>query len=112
MYDKNNIFSKILRKEINCEIVYEDEKVLFINDINPKASIHMLGIPKIEAVDFNEFILKADKEMISHFFLKITELTKEKNISETGYRLITNNGENGGQEVPHFHIHILGGQKL
>ena len=112
MYDKNNIFSKILRKEINCEIVYEDEKVLFINDINPKASIHMLGIPKIEAGDSNEFILKADKEMISHFFLKITELTKEKNISETGYRLITNNGENGGQEVPHFHIHILGGQKL
>ena len=112
MYDKNNIFSKILRKEINCDIVYEDDKVIFIKDIYPQAKVHILGIPKLDVVDFNDFILKADKEMVNHFLLKTSEIIKKLNIDKSGFKIITNSGENGGQEVPHFHIHILGGEKL
>ena len=67
-YDKNNIFAKILRKEISCDMVYEDEKVLFFNDINPQAKIHILGIPKLEVVDFRDFILRASDKEIKYFF--------------------------------------------
>lgn len=112
MYDKENIFAKILRNEIPCEKIYEDEKVLFFKDINPQAKIHILGIPKIEVANFGDFILKADDETIRYFFSKAYDIIKEKNIEKTGFKIITNSGENGGQEVPHFHIHILGGEKL
>jgi diadenosine tetraphosphate (Ap4A) HIT family hydrolase len=112
MYDDNNIFAKIIRKEIPSKIVYEDDKVIFFNDINPASKIHVLGVPKMNVVDFSDFIYKADKEMISYFFLKINDVIKELNLHKNGFKLITNSGENGGQEVPHFHIHILGGEKL
>ena len=112
MYDKNNIFAKILKNEINCDLIYEDNKVVFFNDVNPQAKIHILGVPKIEVVDFNDFILKADKEMIAHFFSKTYEVVKQANINKSGFKIITNSGVNGGQEIPHFHIHILGGEKL
>ena len=73
MYDVNNIFAKILRKEIPCEIVYEDDNVLFFNDINPQAKIHILGIPKINVIDFADFISQADQKTTQHFFSKICE---------------------------------------
>ena len=104
MYDKNNIFAKILRKEIKCDLVYEDDKVMFFNDINPHAKVHILGIPKIDAVDFNDFILKADQSMIAYFFLKTKKIIKENNIDKKEFKLISNSGKNGGQEVPHFHL--------
>ena len=112
MYDKNNIFFKILSKQISCDLVYEDEKVLFFNDINPRAKIHILGIPKLDVVDFSDFVLKADKEMVAHFFQKTREIIKIAKIDKSGFKIITNSGEDGGQEVPHFHIHILGGGRL
>tara|TARA_B110000116_G_C16794169_1_gene565595 strand:- start:889 stop:1242 length:354 start_codon:yes stop_codon:yes gene_type:complete len=112
MYDKNNIFSKIIKKEISCDLVYEDDKVLFFNDINPQAKVHILGIPKMDVVDFNDFIFRADKEFIAYFFSKTYHIIKEANIEKSGFKVITNSGEDGGQEVPHFHIHILGGEKL
>ena len=112
MYDKNNIFAKILRKEIPCKSVFEDDRVFFFYDINPQAKIHILGIPKLEVVNFGEFILTAKKEMVNYFFSKIYDVVKELEIHKTGFKIITNNGINGGQEVPHFHIHILGGEKL
>ena len=112
MYDKNNIFAKILRQEISCNIIYEDEKVLFFNDINPKAKIHILGIPKIEVVDFADFLIKANEETVKYFFSKAYEVVKEMKIDQSGFKIITNNGKNAGQEVPHFHIHILGGEDL
>ena len=112
MYDVNNIFAKILRKEISCEVVYEDDKVLFINDINPQAKIHILAIPKMDVENFNDFILQSDQKTIKYFFSKIHDVTKELTLEQSGYRLVTNTGKNANQEVPHFHIHILAGENL
>tara|TARA_Y100001970_G_scaffold293594_1_gene441448 strand:+ start:1944 stop:2294 length:351 start_codon:yes stop_codon:yes gene_type:complete len=112
MYDENNIFAKILRKEISCDIFFEDEKVLFFHDINPQAKIHILAIPKLPVVDFNDFILNADQEMIKYFFNKINDVANEMGLTKTGFRLVTNNGKDANQEVPHFHIHLLGGENL
>ena len=112
MYDKNNIFAKIIREEIPCEKIYEDNKVLFFKDINPQAKIHILGIPKIEVKNFREFVNNADKDSIKYFFDKALEVIKSFKLDETGYRLITNDGKDSNQEVDHFHIHILGGENL
>ena len=112
MYDKNNIFAKILRKEIPCDKVYEDDYVLFFKDINPKAKIHILGIPKVECVDFSDFISKNDSKVISEFFEKAEKVINILELNKGGYRIVSNSGINGGQEVPHFHIHIIGGEKL
>ena len=112
MYNKNNIFAKIIRGEIPCEIVYEDEDVLFFKDINPIAKVHVLGIPKSQCVDFSDFISKNTPTKISEFFKKTNLVIEKLGISKDGYKVISNSGINGGQEVPHFHIHILGGQKI
>ena len=112
MYDDNNIFAKIIRKEIPCNRVYEDEKVLFFDDINPQAKIHILGVPKNSVINFREFISKTDKKTIKYFFDKALEIIRKLNLDKSGYRLITNDGKNANQEVPHFHIHILGGENL
>ena len=112
MYDENNIFAKILRKEIPCDKIYEDEFSLFFKDINPQAKIHILGIPKYPCATFSEFLNTADSNTISSFFKSVQIVIKDLNIEENGYRLITNSGENGGQEVPHFHVHILAGEKI
>ena len=112
MYDDNNIFAKILKKEIPCNKVYEDEYSLFFHDINPQAKIHVLGIPKKRCVDFYDFIEKADSEYISSFFASIKLVIKTLGIKESGFRIVSNSGSDGGQEVPHFHIHILAGEKI
>ena len=112
MYDENNIFAKILRKEIPCDKIYEDEFSLFFNDINPQAKIHILGIPKFPCTTFSDFLKNADNKNITSFFKSIQFVINNLNIENTGYRLITNSGEDGGQEVPHFHIHILAGEKI
>ena len=112
MYDINNIFAKILRKEIPCEVVYEDDNVLFINDINPLAKIHILVIPKMDVENFNDFILQSDQKTIKYFFSKIHDVTKELTLDQSGYRLVINTGKDANQEVPHFHIHILAGENL
>ena len=112
MYDENNIFAKIIKGEIPCEKIYEDEEVLFFNDINPIAKIHVLGIPKTPSTDFSDFILKNDPEKIAEFYKKINMIVEKLEIRDSGYKIITNSGDNGGQEVPHFHVHILGGEKM
>jgi histidine triad (HIT) family protein len=112
MYDENNIFAKIIRGEIPCEKVYEDNDVLFFKDINPIAKVHVLGIPKSQCVDFSDFILKNTPTTISDFFNKTHLVIEKLGIAKNGYKVISNSGTNGGQEVPHFHIHILGGQKV
>ena len=111
-YNENNIFAKILRKEIPCDKVYEDEFSLFFNDINPQAKMHVLGIPKFPCKNFSDFINKADHNTISSFFKSVQFVIIKLKIEESGYRLITNSGEDGGQEVPHFHIHILAEEKI
>jgi len=112
MYDESNIFAKILRKEIPCDKIYEDEFSLFFNDINPQAKIHVLGIPKFHCTTFSDFLKNAENEKIISFFKGVQLVINKINIENTGYRLITNSGEDGGQEVPHFHIHILAGEKI
>ena len=112
MYDENNIFAKILRKEIPCDKVYEDEFSLFFNDINPQAKIHVLGIPKFPCTNFSDFLENADNNLISIFFKNVQLVVTKLGFEKNGYRLISNSGEDGGQEVPHFHIHILAGEKI
>ncbi len=112
MYDNNNIFAKILRNEISCEKVYEDDKVLFFKDINPIAKVHVLGIPKISCVDIEDFVNKSDTNTFNYFFKKVIDVVSQLGLKNEGYRLITNSGKNGGQEVQHFHIHIIGGEPL
>ncbi|MDA7714536.1 HIT domain-containing protein [Candidatus Pelagibacter sp.] len=114
-YDKNNIFAKILRKEIPCKKIFENEYVLSFYDINAQKKIHALVIPKGEYVDLDDFNQKASDKEIVAMSKAITEVSKILGISiETGkgYRTLTNLGEHGGQEVPHFHYHLFGGEKI
>ena len=110
MYDKNNIFAKIIRGEIPCDKFYEDKNFLFFYDINPVAKVHVLGVPKAPCIDFSDFVQKNSNEIVLGFFNKTDEIIDSLGVRESGYRLITNSGIHGGQEVPHFHIHILGGE--
>jgi len=116
IYDKNNIFAKILRGEIPCKKIYEDEYVLAFYDINPQKKVHALVISKGEYVDLDDFSLKASKEAISGLIKGISIVAKKIGVSEEvkggGYRSLVNVGENGGQEVPHLHFHIFGGEKV
>ena len=117
-YDKNNIFAKILRGEIPLkpgEKIYENEYVLSFYDINPRKKIHALVIPKGEYTDLDDFIQKASEKEIFEFFKGINSVAKKLNISldnGKGYRAIANVGEDGGQEVPHLHFHLFGGEKV
>ena len=115
-YDKNNIFAKILRGEIPCKKIYENEYVLAFYDINPQKKVHALVISKGEYVDLDDFSLKASVEEISGLVKGISIVAKKLGVSEEvkggGYRSLVNVGENGGQEVPHLHFHIFGGEKI
>ncbi|MCF6329985.1 MAG: histidine triad nucleotide-binding protein [Sulfurimonas sp.] len=102
------LFCKIINKEIPSEVVLENENFLAFHDINPKAPVHVLAIPKIHVDSFNE----VDPELMSSMTKFIQELAKEMNIDKDGYRVITNVGNNGAQEVKHLHFHIVGGAKL
>jgi len=112
MYDNNNIFAKILRGEIPCKKVYENEFALAFHDINPKAKIHVLVIPKGSYIDMNDFAKNAKDEEIIGLIKALSKVAEIMNISNSGYRYLANNGIDGGQEVPHLHFHIFGGQKL
>ena len=112
MYDRNNIFAKIIRKELPCDKVFEDDKVLFLKDINPQATIHILGLPKAEVKSLSNFIIQSNEIDFAYFFQKVFEVVQKFELDKTGYRLITNEGTNANQEVPHFHVHILGGNNL
>lgn len=111
-YDNNNIFAKILRGEIPCDKVYEDDHVLAFRDIAPQASIHVLVIPKAAYVDIADFGARGSTEEITHFYAAISKIVSEQGLSEQGFRCIANTGLHGGQEVPHFHMHILGGEVI
>jgi histidine triad (HIT) family protein len=111
-YDKNNIFAKIIRGEIPASKVYEDEKLLAFHDISKSAPTHVLVIPKGEYVNFDDFVNKSSAEEINHFFKKVSAIAKELGVSESGFRLVSNQGTHGNQSVLHFHVHILGGRKM
>ncbi len=111
-YQPQNIFAKILRGEIPCSKVYEDEYVLAFNDIAPKAPVHILVIPKGAYISIDDFGANASAKEIKAFYAAVAKIVQEKNLAGEGFRTISNTGVNGGQEVPHFHVHILGGKKL
>ena len=111
-YDDDNIVAKILRGEIPCTKVYEDEWAFAFEDIAPQAEIHTLVIPKGRYVSWDDFSEKASDEEIAGLVRAVGTVARAKGLVEPGYRLLANVGENGGQEVPHFHVHIFGGQKL
>tara|TARA_B100001173_G_C15973429_1_gene541078 strand:- start:558 stop:947 length:390 start_codon:yes stop_codon:yes gene_type:complete len=115
-YDKNNIFAKILRGEIPCKKIYEDEYVLAFYDVNPQKKVHALVIPKGEYINLDDFSLKASKNEMAGLIKGINIVAKKIKISESvggeGYRSLVNVGKNGGQEVPHLHFHIFGGEKI
>ena len=115
-YDKNNIFAKILRAEIPCKKIYEDEYVLSFYDVNPQKKIHALVIPKGEYVNLDDFSSKASEKEIVGLIKGIGLVAKKLGVSEVvkggGYRSLVNVGENGGQEVPHLHFHIFGGERV
>lgn len=111
-YDTNNVFAKILRKEIPCNPVTETPHTLAFNDISPQAPIHILIIPKGAYITYDDFIKNASSEEILDFNQTIATLIRYKELEKTGYRLISNAGEHGLQEVPHFHMHLLAGRLL
>lgn len=111
-YDHNNIFARIIRGEIPCNKVYEDEYTLCFRDIRPQAQVHALLIPKGAYVSAEDFSAKASEAEIVGFTRAIARVTKILGVGESGYRLIANTGGHGHQEVPHYHLHILGGQPI
>lgn len=105
------LFCKIIRKEIPSNIVYEDENVLAFKDINPVAPVHVLIIPREHILDLNE-ISESNIDKISKCMLSVKEVAKICGVEKSGYRLISNVGEDGGQAVHHLHFHLIGGKKL
>ena len=114
-YDHNNIFAKILRKEIPCKKIFENDHVLSFHDINPQKKIHALVIPKGDYINLDDFNNKASDQEIVALSKAITEVSKILGISTDtgeGYRALTNLDDHGGQEVPHLHFHLFGGEKI
>jgi histidine triad (HIT) family protein len=111
IYDNNNIFAKILRKEIPADIVYEDDSVLAFKDVAPAAPVHVLVIPKLSCRSFADFTLNAKDSEVGNFFKTVNDVAQNLEL-DNGFRVITNIGYNGSQTVEHFHVHILGGKQL
>ncbi|MBL4603259.1 MAG: histidine triad nucleotide-binding protein [Emcibacteraceae bacterium] len=112
VYDNDNIFAKILRGEIPCDKVFENEYALAFNDINPQAPIHVLVIPKGEFVSMADFSVNAPDDLTVGFFRAVGDVARQLGLEKDGYRLLANTGDNAHQEVPHLHFHILAGKKL
>ena len=111
-YDTDNIFAKILRGEIPCDKVFENEFALAFNDISPLAPVHVLVIPKGEYISFDDFTQKASSDEISGFYRALQEVASKLEVQKQGYRLVANIGKDARQEVLHYHIHILAGRDL
>ena len=111
-YQPDNIFAKILRGEIPNDTVYEDDEILAFHDIGPQAPVHVLVIPKGEYVSLDDFTRDAPAETVGRFFERVSEIARQLGVDGDGYRAIANIGQNGGQEVPHFHMHICAGRPL
>mgnify|MGYP000906749022 CR=1 FL=1 len=105
------IFCKIVNKEIPSEILYEDDNILAFKDINPVAPVHVLVIPKKHIISVND-IIDQDVQVIGNIFVVIKKLATQLGVAETGYRVVTNTGKDGGQVVGHLHFHLIGGKEL
>ena len=111
-YDQGNIFARILRGDIPNKTVLETEHSLAFHDINPLAPIHVLVIPKGPYVSWDDFAAKASDAEIADFTRTIGRVAAQLGADQQGYRLLSNSGKRGGQEVPHLHVHLFGGQPL
>ncbi len=111
-YDESNIFAKILRGEIPCDKVFENDHALAFRDINPQAQVHVLVIPKGAYTSMTDFAAQASDAEMAGFVRAVGETAKAVGVTEDGYRILANNGADANQEVPHLHIHVFGGQPL
>ncbi|HVA13859.1 MAG TPA: histidine triad nucleotide-binding protein [Stellaceae bacterium] len=111
-YDPNNIFARILRGEIPCKKVFENRHVLAFHDVNPQAPLHILVIPKGAYVSMDDFATTASDEEIAAFVRAIGEIARAEGVADSGYRMLSNHGKDGHQEVPHLHVHIFGKKPL
>ena len=111
-YDDANIFARILRGELPCNKVHEDEWCLAFHDIRPQAPVHVLVIPKGPYVSWDDFTAKAGDAEVAGFIRSVGEVTRLLGLQTPGYRLMVNMGQNGHQEVPHLHVHIFGGRQF
>jgi histidine triad (HIT) family protein len=111
-YDGNNIFARILRGEIPCKKVFENEHALAFHDINPQSPVHILVIPKGAYLSFDDFSAHASAAEIVGFVRAVGEVARAEGVAESGYRILANHGADAHQEVPHFHVHIFGGRSL
>ncbi|HEX3536691.1 MAG TPA: histidine triad nucleotide-binding protein [Stellaceae bacterium] len=111
-YDRSNVFALILRGELPCSKVYEDEHVLAFRDINPQAPKHVVLIPKGEYVSVDDFSERASEAELAAFLRAISKIAKAEDVTEGGYRILANHGAEAHQEVPHFHLHLFGGRDL
>jgi histidine triad (HIT) family protein len=111
-YDRNNIFARILRGEIPCKKVYEDDFALAFHDINPQAPVHVLVIPKADYISLADFCKDAPAEVIEGYFRAVGKVAEQLGLVEPGFRALFNAGANAHQEVPHLHIHLFGGRPL
>ncbi|MCG7347477.1 histidine triad nucleotide-binding protein [Sphingomonas sp. MJ1 (PH-R8)] len=111
-YDDSNIFARILRGEIPAKRVYEDDFALAFHDISPQAPTHVLVIPKGAYVSWDDFSARAPDAEIAGFVRAVGHVAREHGLVAPGYRLLANVGGHGGQEVPHLHVHLFGGQPL
>jgi histidine triad (HIT) family protein len=111
-YDPDNIFARVLRGEIPCAKVYEDEWALAFNDIRPQAPTHVLVIPKGAYVSWDDFSANASAEEVAGYVRAIGTVARQLGVVESGYRLLSNAGLNSHQEVPHLHVHLFAGRKL
>ena len=105
------IFCAIMAGDIPSDRVYEDDSVVAFKDINPKAPVHVLIVPRRHIPSFND-IAEEDVGLIGHIFLAARDIAKDMGVAESGYRLVSNNGPEGGQEVDHLHVHLLGGRQM
>ena len=111
-YDDSNIFARIFRGEIPSKRVYEDEWAFAFHDINPQAPLHLLVIPKGKYCSFADFSALASDAEIAGFMRAVGTVARQLELEAPGYRMLANMGEHGGQEVPHFHVHLFGGRPL
>lgn len=108
---KDCLFCKIVSGEMDSDIIYKDDKVVVFPDINPQAPVHLLIVPRKHISSLNK-ISKEDNELIGHIYQVASDLASKKNIAESGYRIVSNCGKEGGQTVYHIHFHLLGGRTM
>lgn len=106
-----SLFTKILKKEIPAQIIYEDDQCFAIRDINPQAPVHVLLIPKLEITTLND-VDDSHRDLLGHMMLKVHEIAEKEGIAKSGYRLVVNTNAHAGMTVPHIHLHIIGGRAL